>query len=81
MRNKAPKVVDKSEVLKKVLTADAIEKLKSFKISHPVIASQLEAYLIHAHRSGQIDGKINDVKLRQVFDVLTLKREPIKKRK
>ena len=58
------------ELMKKIMTKDALERLSRVKISSPVIATQLESYLIHVYQSGQITGKINDKKLKQILEVL-----------
>lgn len=69
------------EILKKIMTKDAIERLHRIKISSPIIASQLESYLIHVYQNGQLNGKITDEKLKQVAEILSPKRETIIKRK
>jgi len=69
------------ELMKKILTRDAMERLSRVKISSPVIATQLESYLVHVYQNGQLDGKINDNKLKQILEVLTPKKETKIKRK
>ncbi len=63
------------------MTKDALERMTRIKISSPVIASQLETYLIQAYQTGQLNGKINDNKLKQILEVLLPKRETKIKRK
>ncbi len=62
---------DRREVLRKILTRDAFERLSRVKLVNPGIASQLEAYLIQAYQSGQLKGSIDDSKLKQILEVLT----------
>jgi len=60
------------------MTKDALERLYRVKISSPVIAKQLESYLIHIYQEGHLDGKINDKKLLQILEVLTPKKKEMK---
>ena len=66
------------EVMKKIITKDAAERLSRVKISSPVIASQLEAYLLQVYQTGQLTEKVNDVKLKQILQILTPKKKQIK---
>ena len=66
------------ELLKNVLTKSAAERLSRIKISSPVIAMQLEAYLLHVYQSGQLTGKIDDKKLKQIVEVLRPEKKEVK---
>lgn len=69
------------EVIKKIMTKDAIERMHRIKISSPIIASQLESYLIHVYQTGQLNGKITDDKLKQIAEILVPRRDTKIKRK
>ncbi len=69
------------EVLKKAMTKDALERLLRVKISSPIIAKQLESYLIHVYQTGQITDKVNDKKLKELLEVLNPKKNIKIKRK
>ena len=69
------------EIMKKIMTKDALERFFRVKISSPVIASQLESYLIQVYQTGQLAGKINDTKLKEMLGVLTPKKDYKIKRK
>ncbi|MBU3904526.1 MAG: DNA-binding protein [Nanoarchaeota archaeon] len=71
------------EVLKKAMTKDALERLSRLKISSPITATQLEAYIIHVYQTGQVTTKIDDEQLKQVLQVLNPKKDVkiIRKRK
>ena len=66
------------EVMKKIMTKDAMERFFRVKISSPVIASQLEAYFIQVYQTGQLAGKVNDNKLKDMLEVLTPKKREMK---
>ena len=78
---KIPMEEANKEVLKKAMTKDAIERLSRVKISSPVIATQLEAYLIHVYQTGQVTDKIDDKKLKELLEVLSPKKDVKIKRK
>jgi programmed cell death protein 5 len=64
----------KKEILRKVLTKDALERLGRIKLVNPALASQLELYLVQLYQAGQITEKINDEMLKKILQTLTGKR-------
>jgi len=60
----------KNEVIKKMMTKDAFERLSRVKMANPTVASQLEAYLIQVYQTGRLNEKIDDEKLKEVLNVL-----------
>ncbi len=62
---------DRKEVLRKILTRDAFERLSRVKLVNPGIASQLETYLVKVYQSGQLKRPIDDNKLKSILEVLT----------
>jgi programmed cell death protein 5 len=71
----------KKEVLRKILTKEALERLGRVRIANPIIATQLEIYLFQLHQSGQLNEIIDDDKLKQILKVLTPKRKTKIRRK
>ena len=65
----------KKEVLRKVLTKDAIERLGRVRIVNPVLVQQVEAYLLQLYQMGQIKETIDDIKLKQILGMLTDKKD------
>jgi len=65
----------KKEVLRKVLTKDAIERLGRVRIVNPVLVQQVEAYLLQLYQMGQIKETIDDIKLKQMLGMLTDKKD------
>ena len=64
----------KKEILRKILTKSALERLGRIKLANPVLATQLELYLFQVYQSGQLKGSIDDRKLKQILSVLVPKK-------
>ncbi len=58
-------------LLSKVLDKAALERLGRVRLANPILAAQIEAYLLQLYQSGQLKEQINDAKLRQILNVLT----------
>lgn len=65
----------KKQVMRKILTKKAIERLGRVRLVKPKLASQLELYLLQLHQAGQIKDVIDDSKLRKILDSLTRKQK------
>lgn len=61
----------RKELMRKVLTKEALERLARVKLTNPALAVQLESYLIQVYQSGQLKEQIDDPKLKQILNVLT----------
>jgi len=68
----------KKEILRKILTKSALERLGRIKLANPVLATQLELYLFQVYQSGQLKGSIDDRKLKQILSVLAPKKRKTK---
>ncbi|MBU3897172.1 MAG: DNA-binding protein [Nanoarchaeota archaeon] len=73
----------KSEILKKMMTREAFERLSRVRLGNQTVASQLEAYLLQVYQTGQLNEKIDDNKLKQILEVLIgeKKKTKIKKKR
>jgi len=60
----------KNEIIGKMLTKGAMERIGRIKISSPVIGTKLELYLLQLYQTGRFNGRIDDKKLKQIVDVL-----------
>ena len=69
-KNIADFEIMKKEILRKILTKEAMERLGRVRLANPLIATQLEIYLVQLHQSGQMKESIDDVKLKQILNVL-----------
>ena len=61
----------KKNIMRKILTKEAAERLSRVKLANPTVASQLESYLVQVYQSGQLKEHIDDLKLKQILSVLT----------
>jgi programmed cell death protein 5 len=68
----------KKQTLRKVLSKSALERLGRVKLANPVLATQLEMYLLQAYQAGQLKGNIDDKKLKQILSVLVPKKRKTK---
>jgi programmed cell death protein 5 len=71
----------KKEVLRKVLTKEALERLGRVRLANPLIATQLEVYLFQLHQTGQLKETIDDKRLKKILSVLVPKRKTKIRRK
>jgi programmed cell death protein 5 len=62
-------------LLTKVLDREAVERLGRVRMANPMLATQLEAYLVQLYQAGQLKETITDEKLKQILDVLTAKKK------
>jgi len=65
----------KKEMLRKILDKNALERIGRVKMANPMLASQLEMYLIQLFQSGQLRETLSDDKLRKILDTLTEKKK------
>ena len=71
----------KKEVMRKVLTMEAIESLGRVRVANPLIATQLEIYLFQLYQTGKLTETIDDKRLKQILEVLSPQRKIKIKRK
>lgn len=60
----------KNDILNKMLTKGALERIGRVKMSSPIVGTKLELYLLQLYQSGRFESKIDDKKLKQILDVL-----------
>ncbi|MEM5791052.1 MAG: DNA-binding protein [Candidatus Aenigmatarchaeota archaeon] len=63
----------KKDVLKKVLSKEAFERLGRIRLVKPEMASQLELYLIQLFQTGKIKNQISDEQLKAILEKLDSK--------
>jgi programmed cell death protein 5 len=71
----------KKEVMRKVLTKEAIERLGRVRVANPLVATQLEIYLFQLYQTGKLTETIDDKRLKQILEVLSPERKIKIKRK
>jgi programmed cell death protein 5 len=65
----------KKEILRKILSKDALERLGRVKLANPILALQLETYLVQLYQTGQLKEIVTDEKLKQILNMLVEKKE------
>lgn len=65
----------KKEVLRKILTKEAMERLGRIRLVKPELATQLELYLVQLYQAGQIKNIIDDSRLKEILSALTKKQK------
>ena len=61
----------KRQVLGKILTKEAFERLSRVRMVNPNLAGQAELYLLQIYQAGKIKDRITDDKMKEVFKVLS----------
>lgn len=64
----------KKQILRKILSKEAMERLSRLKLVKPELAAQLELYLVQLHQTGKIK-TVTDEQLKAILGSLTSKRE------
>jgi len=65
----------KKNILKNMLSKQALERLGRIKMVKPQLALQLELYLVQLYQSGKINSEISDMQLKEILDALTEKKQ------
>jgi programmed cell death protein 5 len=71
----------KKDVLRQVLTKEALERMGRVRLANPLVASKLEMYLFQLGQSGQLKECIDDDKLKSILSVLMPERKTKIRRK
>lgn len=65
----------KKQVLGRILTKEAYERLARIRIVNPNLSNQIELYLLQIYQTGKIKEQISDDKLKNILELLSKKRE------
>jgi programmed cell death protein 5 len=65
----------KKNILKNMLSKQALERLGRIRVVKPQLALQLELYLVQLYQSGKISSEISDMQLKEILDALTEKKQ------
>lgn len=60
----------KKQLLGRVLTKEALERLARVRMVNPELSGHVELYLLQIYQAGKLDGRVTDLKLREIFRVL-----------
>ena len=61
----------KKNLLGRILTKEAVERLARVRMVNPELSGQAELYLLQIYQAGKLDGRVTDLKLREIFKALT----------
>ncbi len=61
----------KRNILKKILSKGALERLGRVRIVKPELANQLELYLIQLYQSGKIKKEISEEQIKMILEKLS----------
>ncbi|MBI3412924.1 MAG: DNA-binding protein [Candidatus Aenigmarchaeota archaeon] len=65
----------KKNILSRMLSKQAYERLSRVRSVKPELAAQLETYMVTLFQSGQIKTEITDDQLKQILDKVTRKKQ------
>lgn len=61
----------KKQLMAKMLSKEAFERLGRVRAVNPELASQVELYLIQVYQTGKLQDKISDRKMKDILSLLT----------
>lgn len=64
----------KKEILRKLMSREAMERLSRLRLVKPELATQLELYLVQLYQTGKIGKSITDDQLKLILESLTSRR-------
>jgi len=65
----------KKQLLGKMLTKDAYERLGRVRFANPELASQAEVYLLQVYQSGKLGGSVSDIQMVEILKLLSGRRD------
>lgn len=65
----------KKNLLTKILTKEAYERLARVRSVNPALANQADLYILQVYQAGRISEPITDDKLRDILSILSEKKE------
>ncbi len=65
----------KEKVMRQILTKEARERMANVRIANPILALQVELYLMQLYQAGQIKSLITGEQLKQILMALTKKKK------
>ena len=65
----------KKNMLRKILSKGAMERLSRVKMVKPELAAQIEAYLIGLYQSGKVGTEVTEDQMKMILETVAGKRE------
>lgn len=64
----------KRQLMSRLLTKEAFERLGRVRSVNPQLAAQAELYMLQAYQAGQLRGTVNDGQLREILQNISEKK-------
>lgn len=64
----------RKNIVKKILSRQADERLSRVRLVKPELAIQIETYLAELYRSGKITGEVSDEQMKMILEAVSQKR-------
>lgn len=71
----------KRNILNRILTKEAFERLSRVRSVNPILANQVDLYLLQTYQTGKLTESITDEKLKEILKLLSEKKDFNIKRK
>jgi programmed cell death protein 5 len=65
----------KKNILNKILSKEAFERLGRVRFANPELAAQAELYLLQIYQSGRLKENVTDEQMKEILKLLSEKRE------
>jgi programmed cell death protein 5 len=66
----------KKQILSKILSKEAYERLGRVRSVNPELSSQAELYLMQVYQSGKLKERVTDEQMKEILRLLSERREP-----
>jgi programmed cell death protein 5 len=66
----------KKQILSKILSKEAYERLGRVRSVNPELSSQAELYLMQVYQSGKLRERVTDGQMKEILRLLSERREP-----
>lgn len=65
----------KRKVMSRILTKEAFERLSRVRSVNPMLANQVDLYLLQIYQAGRITQPVTDEKLKEILGMMSEKRD------
>jgi len=65
----------KKQLLNKILTKEAFERLSRLRMVNQQLVAEVELYLLQIYQAGRLEARVTDAKLREILKHLTQKKD------
>lgn len=65
----------KRTILNRILTKEAFERLSRVRSVNPMLANQVDLYLLQTYQTGKMQERITDEKMKEILNLLSEKKD------